>query len=71
MQSWVLMIDGERVKHSPAHRSDHPPRVELRPALVEELGGLHQRPKLLKSFIRHAAIPIRLQTETGQFRRLQ
>jgi hypothetical protein len=39
--------------------------------LVEELGCLHQRPKLLKSFIRHAAIPIRLQTETGQFRRLQ
>ena len=33
---------------------------ELRAALVEELGRLHRRPKLLASFIRHAAVPIRL-----------
>ena len=34
--------------------------AELRAALIEELGRLHRRPKLLASFIRHAAIPIRL-----------
>jgi hypothetical protein len=39
--------------------------------LVEELGRLHQQPRLLKSFIRHTAIPIRLRTESGKFRRLQ
>lgn len=33
---------------------------ELRAALVGELGRLHRRPRLLASFIRHAAIPIRL-----------
>ena len=33
---------------------------ELRAALVGELERLHRRPKLLASFIRHAAIPIRL-----------
>jgi hypothetical protein len=65
------MIDGERVKHSPARRTDRPPRPELRAALVEELGRLHQRPRLLKSFIRHAAIPIRLRTESSKFRRIQ
>jgi hypothetical protein len=71
MQSWVLRIDGERVKHSPAHRSDRLLTAELRPGLVEELERLHQQPRLLKSFIRHASIPIRLPTETGQFRLIQ
>jgi transposase len=34
--------------------------AELRAVLVEELERLHRRPDLLASFIRHAAIPIRL-----------
>jgi transposase len=34
--------------------------AELRAVLVKELVRLHRRPKLLASFIRHAAIPIRL-----------
>jgi transposase len=33
---------------------------ELRAALVDELERLHRRPRLLASFIRHAAVPIRL-----------
>jgi transposase len=33
---------------------------ELRAELVRELERLHRRPKLLASFIRHAAIPIQL-----------
>jgi transposase len=33
---------------------------ELRATLVAEFGRLHRRPKLLASFIRHAAVPIRL-----------
>jgi hypothetical protein len=32
----------------------------VRAALIAELGRLHRRSKLLASFIRHAAIPIRL-----------
>ena len=32
----------------------------LRAALVTELERLHRRPKLLRSFIRHAKVPIRL-----------
>jgi hypothetical protein len=40
-------------------------------ALVEELSRLHPRPRLLAFFIRHAAIPIRSRTESGQFRRLK
>jgi hypothetical protein len=39
-------------------------------ALVEELGRLHWPPKLLASFIRQTAIPIRLRTESGTLRRL-
>ena len=39
--------------------------------MVEELGGLHRRPRLLASFFRHAAIAIRLRTESGKFRRPQ
>ena len=38
--------------------------------MVEELGCLHRRPRLLTSFIRLAAIPIHLRTESGKFRRL-
>ena len=30
--------------------------------MVEELCGLHRRPRLLASFIRHAAIAIRVRT---------
>ena len=40
--------------------------------MVEELlGRLHRPPKLLASFIRHTAIPIRLRTESDTLRRLQ
>jgi hypothetical protein len=39
--------------------------------LVEELCGLHRRPRLLAPFIGHAAIAIRERTESGKFRRLQ
>jgi transposase len=38
--------------------------AELRVALLEELGRLHRRPKLLASFIRHAGIPIRLRLKS-------
>jgi len=40
-------------------------------ARVDELGRRCRRPGPLVSFIRHAAIPIRLRTESGKFRQLQ
>ena len=39
--------------------------------LVEEQGRLHRRPKLLASFIRHAALHTCSRMESGQFRRVQ
>ena len=66
--------DGPRPESlgDPGVRSPIPRQERGWGALVEELlGRLHRPPKLLASFIRHTAIPIRLRTESDTLRRLQ
>jgi transposase len=50
----------EHTKHGRLANFAPEDTAELRAELVRELARLHRRPKLLASFIRHAAIPIRL-----------
>jgi transposase len=50
----------EHTKHGRLANFAPEDTAELRAELVRELERLHRRPKLLASFIRHAAIPIRL-----------
>ena len=50
----------EHTKHGRLANFTPEDTAELRAVLVEELERLHRRPDLLASFIRHAAIPIRL-----------